>query len=94
MGLAGQISLRGIYLVYATLNPCGLVPTLTTGLGMLASVYTDDNERGVAMGIALGGLAMGVLSKSLIICCHIYSFGFALWYPEPNRVSPLRQSVV
>ncbi|XP_055023238.1 LOW QUALITY PROTEIN: chromaffin granule amine transporter [Misgurnus anguillicaudatus] len=31
------------------------------GLGMLASVYTDDNERGVAMGIALGGLAMGVL---------------------------------
>ncbi|XP_065104039.1 chromaffin granule amine transporter [Paramisgurnus dabryanus] len=31
------------------------------GLGMLASVYTDDNERGIAMGIALGGLAMGVL---------------------------------
>ncbi|KAM9391786.1 chromaffin granule amine transporter [Pholidichthys leucotaenia] len=31
------------------------------GLGMLASVYKDDEERGVAMGIALGGLAMGVL---------------------------------
>ncbi|XP_060786655.1 chromaffin granule amine transporter isoform X2 [Neoarius graeffei] len=31
------------------------------GLGMLASVYSDDNERGIAMGIALGGLAMGVL---------------------------------
>uniref|UniRef100_A0A8C2L530 Solute carrier family 18 member A1 n=1 Tax=Cyprinus carpio TaxID=7962 RepID=A0A8C2L530_CYPCA len=31
------------------------------GLGMLATVYTDDNERGIAMGIALGGLAMGVL---------------------------------
>ncbi|KTG44970.1 hypothetical protein cypCar_00039232 [Cyprinus carpio] len=31
------------------------------GLGMLASVHTDDNERGIAMGIALGGLAMGVL---------------------------------
>nr|XP_046242483.1 chromaffin granule amine transporter [Scatophagus argus] len=31
------------------------------GLGMLASVYTDDGERGIAMGIALGGLAMGVL---------------------------------
>ncbi|KAJ8286138.1 hypothetical protein GJAV_G00034960 [Gymnothorax javanicus] len=31
------------------------------GLGMLASVYTDDEERGVAMGIALGGLAMGLL---------------------------------
>ncbi|NXX43978.1 VMAT1 protein, partial [Tricholaema leucomelas] len=31
------------------------------GLGMLASVYTDDSERGNAMGIALGGLALGVL---------------------------------
>ncbi|NXK97257.1 VMAT1 protein, partial [Formicarius rufipectus] len=31
------------------------------GLGMLASVYTDDFERGSAMGIALGGLALGVL---------------------------------
>lgn len=31
------------------------------GMGMLASVYTDDQERGHAMGIALGGLAMGVL---------------------------------
>lgn len=28
---------------------------------MLASVYTDDYERGNAMGIALGGLALGVL---------------------------------
>lgn len=28
---------------------------------MLASVYTDDEERGKAIGIALGGLAMGVL---------------------------------
>ncbi|NWR36518.1 VMAT1 protein, partial [Tachuris rubrigastra] len=31
------------------------------GLGMLASVYTEDCERGRAMGIALGGLALGVL---------------------------------
>ncbi|XP_004848312.2 chromaffin granule amine transporter [Heterocephalus glaber] len=31
------------------------------GLGMLASVYTDDYERGKVMGIALGGLALGVL---------------------------------
>ena len=28
---------------------------------MLASVYTDDEERGNAMGIDLGGLALGVL---------------------------------
>lgn len=32
-------------------------------MGMLASVYTDDEERGNAMGIALGGLAMGVLGQ-------------------------------
>ncbi|XP_010082223.1 PREDICTED: chromaffin granule amine transporter-like, partial [Pterocles gutturalis] len=33
------------------------------GMGMLASVYvyTDDVERGNAMGIALGGLALGLL---------------------------------
>ncbi|XP_069756148.1 synaptic vesicular amine transporter-like isoform X2 [Narcine bancroftii] len=31
------------------------------GMGMLASIYTNDEERGNAMGIALGGLAMGVL---------------------------------
>lgn len=34
-----------------------------TGMGMLASVYTDDEERGNAIGIALGGLAMGVLGE-------------------------------
>nr|XP_011740366.1 chromaffin granule amine transporter isoform X2 [Macaca nemestrina] len=33
----------------------------TVSLGMLASVYTDDHERGRAMGIALGGLALGLL---------------------------------
>ncbi|XP_060557668.1 synaptic vesicular amine transporter-like [Ruditapes philippinarum] len=31
------------------------------GMGMLACRYTDDDERGRAMGIALGGLALGVL---------------------------------
>ncbi len=30
---------------------------------MLASVYTDDEERGHAIGIALGGLALGVLGE-------------------------------
>ncbi|CAF0915491.1 unnamed protein product [Didymodactylos carnosus] len=32
-----------------------------SGLGMLADRYPDDEERGRAMGIALGGLALGVL---------------------------------
>jgi hypothetical protein len=31
------------------------------GLGMLASRYTDDRERGNAMSIALTGLGLGVL---------------------------------
>ncbi|XP_069773843.1 chromaffin granule amine transporter-like isoform X2 [Narcine bancroftii] len=31
------------------------------GLGMLASKYTDDHERGKAIGIVLGGVALGVL---------------------------------
>ena len=31
------------------------------GMGMLAERYQDDKERGNAMGIALGGLALGVL---------------------------------
>ena len=31
---------------------------------MLADRYPDDRERGNAMGIALGGLALGVLGKS------------------------------
>jgi len=32
-----------------------------SGMGMLAERYPDDQERGNAMGFALGGLAMGVL---------------------------------
>lgn len=32
-----------------------------TGMGMLAEHFPDDKERGNAMGIALGGLALGVL---------------------------------
>ncbi|XP_054710173.1 synaptic vesicular amine transporter-like [Uloborus diversus] len=35
--------------------------TSVAGMGMLAEKYPDDVERGNAMGIALGGLALGVL---------------------------------
>jgi len=37
------------------------------GLGMLADRYPDDEERGKAMGTALGGLALGVLGKSFFL---------------------------
>jgi len=36
-------------------------------MGMLADRYTDDRERGNAMGIALGGLALGVLGKHVFV---------------------------
>lgn len=32
-------------------------------MGMVAHVYPDDSERGWAMGVALGGLALGVLGN-------------------------------
>ncbi|XP_035673220.1 LOW QUALITY PROTEIN: synaptic vesicular amine transporter-like [Branchiostoma floridae] len=35
------------------------------GMGMLADAYQDDAERGSVIGMALGGLAFGVLSNSL-----------------------------
>uniref|UniRef100_UPI00358FDBD5 synaptic vesicular amine transporter-like isoform X2 n=1 Tax=Myxine glutinosa TaxID=7769 RepID=UPI00358FDBD5 len=38
-----------------------------SGMALLASLYQDDNDRGVVMGIALGGLAMGVLALQLFI---------------------------
>ncbi|XP_066096141.1 synaptic vesicular amine transporter isoform X3 [Saccopteryx bilineata] len=48
-------------LVARALQGVGSSCSSVAGMGMLASVYTDDEERGNAMGIALGGLAMGVL---------------------------------
>lgn len=40
-----------------------------SGMGMLASVYTNDEERGHAIGIALGGLALGVLGRCVVQPC-------------------------
>ncbi|XP_035307771.1 chromaffin granule amine transporter isoform X2 [Cricetulus griseus] len=47
--------------VARTLQGIGSSFSSVAGLGMLASVYTDNHERGRAMGIALGGLALGLL---------------------------------
>ncbi|KAB1271707.1 Synaptic vesicular amine transporter [Camelus dromedarius] len=51
----------GFLLVARSLQGVGSSCSSVAGMGMLASVYTDDEERGNAMGIALGGLALGVL---------------------------------
>nr|XP_055152264.1 chromaffin granule amine transporter isoform X2 [Symphalangus syndactylus] len=47
--------------VARTLQGIGSSFSSVAGLGMLASVYTDNYERGRAMGTALGGLALGLL---------------------------------
>lgn len=58
---------------------------------MLASVYTDDEERGHAIGIALGGLAMGVLG----VYTYIFTYNRAAlaqkgraeyWLCDPQRL--------
>ncbi|XP_053574019.1 chromaffin granule amine transporter-like [Bombina bombina] len=48
--------------VARSLQGVGSSFSTVAGLGKLASVYLDDYERGQAMGIALGGLAIGVLT--------------------------------
>ncbi|XP_001368111.1 synaptic vesicular amine transporter [Monodelphis domestica] len=50
-----------LLLIARSLQGVGSSCSSVAGMGMLASVYTDDEERGNAMGIALGGLALGVL---------------------------------
>ncbi|KAM6220264.1 chromaffin granule amine transporter isoform 2-T2 [Rhynchocyon petersi] len=54
-------STYSLLFVARSLQGIGSSFSSVAGLGMLASVYTDDHERGRAMGIALGGLALGVL---------------------------------
>ncbi|XP_038016112.1 chromaffin granule amine transporter [Motacilla alba alba] len=50
-----------LLLIARALQGLGSSFSSVAGLGLLASVYPDDSERGSAMGIALGGLALGVL---------------------------------
>lgn len=44
-----------------SLQGIGSACTSVAGMGMLAERYQNDRERGNAMAIALGGLALGVL---------------------------------
>ena len=40
-------------------------------MSLLADSYPDDKERSKAMGIALGGIALGVLSKYIAYIVNI-----------------------
>ncbi|KAL0269228.1 UNVERIFIED_CONTAM: hypothetical protein PYX00_007031 [Menopon gallinae] len=50
-----------VLFVARALQGVGSSCSSVSGMGMLAQQYPDDKERGNAMGIALGGLALGVL---------------------------------
>ncbi|KAK7008577.1 vesicular monoamine transporter [Biomphalaria glabrata] len=50
-----------VLFVARTVQGIGSSCSSVAGMGMIASYYPDDKERGNAMGIALGGLALGVL---------------------------------
>ncbi|XP_030060607.1 synaptic vesicular amine transporter [Microcaecilia unicolor] len=50
-----------VLFIARSLQGIGSSCSSVAGMGLLASVYTNDQERGNAMGIALGGLALGVL---------------------------------
>ncbi|PAA57588.1 hypothetical protein BOX15_Mlig020917g1 [Macrostomum lignano] len=51
----------GVLFVARAIQGIGSACSSVSGLGMLATQYPDDKERGQAMSLALGGLAMGVL---------------------------------
>ena len=54
-------------------------------MGMLADRYTDDRERGNAMGIALGGLALGVLGNYVSVRHEILNTLFLRNTHAPHR---------
>ncbi len=43
------------------LQGCASAVTAVTGMGLLAATYDDDQQRGKIMGIAIGGLSMGII---------------------------------
>ena len=51
-------------------------------MGMLAASYPNDQERGNAMGIALGGLALGVLIGSF----QTFLFFLFIFFFEPAKL--------
>lgn len=50
-----------ILFIARSLQGVGSAFTSVAGMGMLAAFYPDDRERGNAMALALGGLALGVM---------------------------------
>ncbi|CAH1784902.1 unnamed protein product [Owenia fusiformis] len=50
-----------VLVIARALQGIGSSCSSVSGMGMLADRYPDDAERGNAMGVALGGLALGVL---------------------------------
>ncbi|VDQ05558.1 unnamed protein product, partial [Trichobilharzia regenti] len=55
-----------VLFVARALQGVGSACSSVSGMGMLATCYSDDKERSHAFAIALSGLAMGVLGKPLL----------------------------
>ena len=51
---------------------------IVTGMGLLASTFTDDSERGNVMGIAIGGISLGIIGETLILCQSIWNIQFLI----------------
>jgi len=58
-----------VLLVARAIQGIGSASAAVAGIAMIASRYCDQNDerRGKAIGIALGGLAMGVLGEFVIL---------------------------
>ena len=52
-----------MFLTARAIQAFGSSCTNVAGMSTLAAYYTDDDERGKAIGMALSGLAFGVLCK-------------------------------
>ncbi|KAK2141985.1 hypothetical protein LSH36_1008g01029 [Paralvinella palmiformis] len=55
-------------------------------MGMLADRYPDDRERGNAMAVALGGLALGVLGAAFLPASVSYLIGTNIFGPLGHKL--------
>lgn len=55
--------IRNVYATHSVVQLHVLLIPFVTGMTVLAQTYREDEARSKAMGIALGGVALGVLGR-------------------------------